>query len=632
MTKFSLYSKTLFRLGFVNIIQVLIYRLKLKLGYFSLKKSAGIDLSDEFIPPIWGSLDTNDFGSKLSSAPINLAAQKLMTGEIILFNHQKYQTSAPPEWFFHPEYSMKQHWSKSLLQLTPGHDVKLTWDISRFQWIVLFALAYKNTRDVVYLNEINKWCKDWVSHNPAFYSVNWACGQECAIRLINTLISIQIINSGNKASSTLKQFVISHLNRIEAAVSYAIAQDNNHGTSEAAGLYIGGTWLETLSDLSVLEKQDAERWKNKGQQILEERVGKLVADDGSFSMYSTNYHRVVLNTVSIVEFWRRQLNLTDFTLSYKTKCKALCTWLYLCTDSLSGNAPNLGANDGSNPFIVQISLDFRDYRPAIQFAAYLFYDALAYKENPLINEPLGCFDINIAGLNLWNVGQESKVIWSSGLVVFRPNQHPATHAFLKFPVSRFRPSQADLLHFDLWVNGENILRDAGSYSYSPDKDQDQLYFSSIAAHNTIQIDDDEPMPKLSPFLFGNWIKMSQTGPLTCEEEQLFWQGEYLWPTGASHQRKIHFKNNKWIVNDIVNGAKRNIILRWRLKPANWVLIDNVLSVANISISINELLGCKFKVSLMNAYESCYYNLRTQTPMLVIETESNQVHFVTEISV
>ena len=27
--------------------------------------------------------------------------------------------------------------------------------------------------------------------------------------------------------------------------------------------------------------------------------------------------------------------------------------------------------------------------------------------------------------------------------------------FLKFPSHQFRPSQADILHFDLWVNGEN---------------------------------------------------------------------------------------------------------------------------------------------------------------------------------
>ena len=39
------------------------------------------------------------------------------------------------------------------------------------------------------------------------------------------------------------ELVYIHLKRIESTISYAIAQDNNHGTSEAAALFIGGSWL-----------------------------------------------------------------------------------------------------------------------------------------------------------------------------------------------------------------------------------------------------------------------------------------------------------------------------------------------------------------------------------------------------
>ena len=40
-----------------------------------------------------------------------------------------------------------------------------------------------------------------------------------------------------------------HLVRIAATLPYAIAQDNNHGTSEAAALFIGGAWLDATGSI-----------------------------------------------------------------------------------------------------------------------------------------------------------------------------------------------------------------------------------------------------------------------------------------------------------------------------------------------------------------------------------------------
>ena len=39
-------------------------------------------------------------------------------------------------------------------------------------------------------------------------------------------------------------------------------------------------------------------------------------------------------------------------------------------------------------------------------------------------------------------------------------------AIFKNSKNKFRPSQADPLHFDLWLNGINLLRDGGTYTYS----------------------------------------------------------------------------------------------------------------------------------------------------------------------
>ena len=77
---------------------------------------------------------------------------------------------------------------------------------------------------------------------------------------------------------------MAHLRRIAPTIRYAIAQDNNHGTSEAAALFIGGTWLALLGEPA------GRRWAVRGRRWLEDRAGRLIGVDGSFSQYSLNYH------------------------------------------------------------------------------------------------------------------------------------------------------------------------------------------------------------------------------------------------------------------------------------------------------------------------------------------------------
>ena len=107
-------------------------------------------------------------------------------------------------------------------------------------------------------------------------------------------------------TKTLLDFIKAHLARIAPTISYAIAQDNNHGTSEAAALFMGGSWLVENGD------EDGERWCQQGRKWLANRAKHLIDADGSFSQYSTTYHRVMLDTYSMAEVWRKSLDLPLF--------------------------------------------------------------------------------------------------------------------------------------------------------------------------------------------------------------------------------------------------------------------------------------------------------------------------------
>jgi hypothetical protein len=233
------------------------------------------------------------------------------------------------------------------------------------------------------MEAINVWILDWLQHNPVEYSVNWVCAQECAIRLLHTLQAYVLLQDP-PATESLIAFVSAHCIRIERSLGYALAQKNNHAISEAAALYIAGSWLIKIQSGQIRAKI----WQNKGFKNLQSCAARWIAKDGSFSMYSTYYHRMVVSTFTWVLFLQQRWHLKPFDKATLSKVHALVLWLYKVTDTVSGQVPNLGNNDGSNPYLVQTASDYQDFRPCLQFAFVQCFGQLAYPSTESTNEML----------------------------------------------------------------------------------------------------------------------------------------------------------------------------------------------------------------------------------------------------
>ena len=121
-------------------------------------------------------------------------------------------------------------------------DIKNVWELSRYDWVVkLSALAGSGNFEAVDL--LNSRLSNWVEENQPYKGVNWKCGQEASIRLMHLIFSSILLGQLKNPSSQLLNLVEMHIKRIAPTLSYAIAQNNNHGTSEAAALFIGGHFL-----------------------------------------------------------------------------------------------------------------------------------------------------------------------------------------------------------------------------------------------------------------------------------------------------------------------------------------------------------------------------------------------------
>ena len=593
-------ADALWRLGLLNVVDVVLYRLLLRLGIHPVQRIVRPVSSGPFFDE---TEDTNQ-------ANLQLPTQ----ADLRYFGWYRLPTfEAPPAWHCNPfnGYELKESqlpwWQLSDFQNEVG-DIKTIWEPSRFDWVLNFSIrSVVGKRSAV--EKLNTWLADWCEKNPPFLGLNWKCGQEASIRLLHLAAGSLILKQSSSPSQNLLELLVTHLERIAPTVRYAMAQDNNHGTSEAAALFVGGTWLDSLG-------LDGQEWAITGRAWLEDRVQRLIGVQGSFSQSSLNYHRLMLDTLSFVEIWRKHWQLPDFSADYYERLRAATKWIHLMVDPETGDGPNLGANDGANLFPVTF-LDYRDYRPSVQLASVLFANQCAY--------PTGPWD---AILNTFQVARSEQsspkkmnyIAEDGGFAMLYKGQ---AFALLRYPKFQFRPGQADVLHLDFWVNSENLFRDAGSYSYNTER-RWMEYFSGTQSHNTIQFDQRDQMPRLSRFLLGGWLKTNWEQPIVTTSEASIFGAGYTDQWGASHRRTVELEADRLKVNDLVSGFSEKAVLRWRLIPGKWTLrCEN--NQVEVSLEIQQQISLlvssdvpMLRAELVTGWESRYYLQKTELPVLEIE--------------
>jgi len=596
--------KTALALGITNLGRVLFYRLGVKLGLNPVKTiTEGVESGVFF----------KECSNELN---VRLKPNTQWLDQQCYFGWQTKNSSETPNWHQSILTGTSVKDPKSPWWEIPDFDpdlgdIKGVWEASRFDWVLGFSQQVA-LGDKRHLDKLNIWLNDWLIHNPPYIGVNWKCGQEASVRVMHLAMATVILNQTTNTSKTLLSLIKAHLKRISPTISYAIAQDNNHGTSEAAALYIGGSWLLKNND------EDGNKWLKQGEKWLKNRAQNLIEDDGSFSQYSVTYHRLMLDTYSIVEVWRTDLELKPLDNIIYTKLQLATLWLFNMTQFETGDAPNLGANDGAR-LLPLTETDYRDFRPSIQLAATLFLKKSAYAQS-------GDWDLPLYWLKItkpeFSIEKPTSIDMPIGGYAILRNQY--AFALLNYPKFKFRPSQCDVLHLDFWLRGENLLRDGGTFSYNAGQTYID-YYGGTQSHNTIQFDGHQQMPRLSRFLLGNWLKTRFKKPLKSNNTEVTFSAAYKDRFNCLHQRNITLTTQRLVVTDQVKGFNKNAILRWRLKPGNWLLQDQTISMGDHIISINS--DVKFaRIALIEGQESRYYYQEQVIP--IIEIEINQPGTIT----
>jgi hypothetical protein len=567
----------------------------------------------------------------LANRDINVAVQeadKLLNGELKYFSHEYHKTGFPPAW----NDGGQKHWSQ--ISDDFATDIKFIWEPNRFAFVYTLVRAYAATQDEKYPQAFWGLIQDWAEHNPPNTGANWKDGQEIALRLMAwTFGFYAFIHSPSTTPEHIAQFtqlVAAQTERIHANIDYAISTRSNHTISEAFGLWMVG--------LLFPELKDAEKYFNLGKRLLEEEAKKQIFPDGSYAMYSLNYHRFILH-LYLYAIRLADINHSPFSNSLQQSITNSINYLSHLIDPASGGMPVYGSNDGALVLPLN-NCDFTDYRPLLQLGSVITTGERMFEagdwdedvdwlcgEQALIPNPSPFGRREQESPSPFGRGARGE----GGTYILRNTN---SHAILRCTDFTSRPSHADQLHMDLWMGGHNIAIDAGTYLYSGEG----IWRNGLArtsAHNTVTVDNKDQMTMVSRFTWTNWAK----GRVLKQTDNV-WQGEHDGYKPIRHKRTVvALEGDRWLVIDELDDTKpHRYTLHWLLndvpftKNKNSIHLNYESSIYKIQSGLTNGEG-KFSTvradpNSTRGWRSRYYGHKEPAISLMLEATQPQATFWT----
>jgi hypothetical protein len=487
-------------------------------------------------------------------------ASRILNGELKYFAHRFIKTGFPPDWHKDP-FSGKtlnsgKHWSE--ISDDGDVDIKFIWEASRFSMVYTLVRAYAATRDEKFARSFWTLLDSWAESNPPNTGPNWMDGQEAALRLMAWMFGYyQFSGSPSATAQRIVQFTVmvaAHAERIYKNIDYAISTHSNHTISEAFGLWLAG--------LLFPELKDAEKYHHLGRSLLEQEAASQIFPDGSYSMYSLNYHRFVLHIyLCMIRLGER--NQSPVSSLILDRVTASIDFLSQLIDPETGDMPVYGSNDGALVLPLN-NCDFTDYRPLLQLGAYLTKKEFLFEPGPWDEDIFWlCGSSPLSPRESARVkGNAPSSFLHGGIHLLRSTN---SKAIIRCTDFHSRPSHADQLHVDLWIHGKNIACDAGTFLYSGEGIwRNGLAHTSV--HNTVTVDGQDQMKRLTRFTWTNWAKGK-----VLRHDRHTWQGEHQGykrlADPVTHRRTVlSLGEDRWLVVDHLTGKQRHhYALHWLLK-------------------------------------------------------------------
>lgn len=559
----------------------------------------------------FGIKNNDEAGSGSSKVP---HIDQILSGKVQFFSAVWMDLGNDYDWLSNPEthhrYDPNQHWVDVEDYSASAGDIKLVWEKSRFAYlyeVMRYDHSTKEDHSEWVFNEI----QSWLTVNKINSGPNYKCSQEISLRVLNWTYALNYYKDSKYLTSELFQDIMHaiywQLKHVYSNINFSrIAVRNNHALTETLTLYLCSLYYPFFPEASV--------WNRDGKRWFEEEISYQIYEDGTFLQFSMNYHRVVVQLLTLAlkssEFFNQKFSEVVYEKAYKS-----LRFLLACQDEVTGWLPNYGSNDGALFFKFN-SCDFRDYRPQLNALHVLLTGQKLYSDGEW-DEDLFWMKIGESKLCKYP-SLKYQLGWSQfrdgGYYILREED---TLTFIRCGSHKDRPAQADNLHIDIWYKGQNILFDGGSYKYNTDV-TNLRYFMGSESHNTIMLDNKDQMLKGSRFIWFNWTQLIEANIAERDVDYQF-QGEisafrHVDP-GIRHKRKVIKSKGSpnWIVEDTIIN-----------KPMNLVMDQLWHTLPQVKLTSADQSGNTLTLKERPGWKSDYYGVKTYAGESVAQTEKDTI--------
>ena len=368
----------------------------------------------------------------------------------------------------------------------PGVDVKVPWELSRFQHLATLGKAYWLTGEDRYAAEFVGQVAHWIARNPPQFGVNWACTMDIAIRAFNWLWGYAFFGHAPQITPAFRRefakALLAHGRHIMQNLERgADGTSSNHYLADLVGLAGLGIACPAF--------REAETWRRFALDELFHEMERQVHPDGGDYESSIPYHRLVTEMFLAVALLC-QKNGVALPASFRHRLERMLEFTLWYTKP-NGLAPQVGDNDDGRLHILADygTGDPRDHRHLLATGGALFDREDLWAAAGARTEEA-----------LWLHGESRPVRGPSP-------PPPGSRAFPESGIYLMREGglylliacgpvgtrgignhkHNDLLSFELHADGQDLFVDPGSFLYTPDP-ASRNRFRSTAVHNTVMID------------------------------------------------------------------------------------------------------------------------------------------------
>lgn len=368
-------------------------------------------------------------------------------------------------------------------------DVKVPWELSRCQHFTCIGQAYWLTGDERYAREFVGEVNDWIASNPLAHGVNWACTMDVALRAISWIWGFYFF--AESAACISQEFRWNLLGSLFLHGEYVAGNleisevRGNHYLAEGLGLVFLGAFFST--------SRTGKRWLETGKRIVCGEIQSQVSEDGVDFEQSTSYHRLATEAF-LTAFLLLRIRGEDPPAHVWDRLERMLEFVEAYTKP-DGRAPLIGdADDGR---IQKLGLQsINDHRYLLSTGAVVFRSGeLKQSAGRFWEESfwlLGPPGVDAYGrLPVTRRPVRSAAFPRGGFYVMRGDQmHVVIDCAEVGMRGRGGHGHNDILSFEMFLNGFNLITDCGAYLYTASREW-RNKFRSTRFHNTLQVDGEE---------------------------------------------------------------------------------------------------------------------------------------------